>query len=221
MKKLACAMLLLLSPFATAYDSAYSPFYLKFGYGSVDPDIHELDEYDYEQPAGYSLMLGYQASPFLALEGGYVNLGEITESYIEPYGYGTPGYDYYFEEGVYESGAGISASSLAIGVVLSTDVYSGFTAGVRFGYHLWDVEADAYEIDEWTEYFWNSAIGAYEAYDYGNEAGLSETVDGNDPYYGVTLGLGAGNWMFSADYTVYNMEDTAPALGSISVGFRF
>lgn len=214
-------MLLLLSPFAAAYDQGYSPLYLKFGYGSVDPDIQEFDEYDMEHPDGYSLTLGYQASPFLALEGGYVNLGDITESYIEPYGYGDPGYDYYFEEGVYEVGAGISASTVAIGAVLSTDVYRGFSAGLRFGYHLWEVEANAYEMDEWTEYVWNSGIGAYEAYDYGYEDQFSETVDGSDPYYGVTLGLSAGNWIFSADYTVYQMEDMSPALGSLSVGLRF
>lgn len=222
MRKLVCAMLLALSPFASAHDPYSSPLYLKFGFGSVDPDIQELDGYNTDQPSGYGITFGYQSSPFLALESSYIHLGELSKSYDYSSNYGEQGWDDYLVERAASVDLNRSWSTQAIGAVLTTNVYQGFSAGLRFGYHKWEEETDISESGTYTQYEMSSSSGSYEVYiseDYTSE--YSYRTEGNDPYYGVTLGFGASNWVFSADYTVYRMEDTSPALGSLSVGLRF
>ncbi|WP_226662881.1 hypothetical protein [Microbulbifer aggregans] len=221
MKKFACTILLLLSPFATANEQGYNPFYLKLGYGSTDFDSESFIGYEADSANGYSLTLGFQTNRFLALESSFVSLGELPFSYAYEYSYGEPEWDDYRVESSYAGSGNRSWNTRTIGATLSTDVYRRFSAGLRFGYHKWESQSDVTQSGTYSEYEWNPATDSYElsySDDYNYEFSYGNSGDGG--YYGITLGLNTGNWIFSADYTVYEMDRGDPAMGSVSVGFR-
>ena len=222
MNKIVCAMLLALSPFASAQEQKGSPFYLKLGYGRVDLDIHGQKESDTDRPNGYALTFGYQSSPYLALEGSYTHLGEKSGSYSYTNSYGEPGLDDRLVEREVSYDASQYWTTQSIGAVLSTNVYRAFFAGLRVGYHKWETETELSESGTYTEYELNNDTGLYELYiadDFSSQS--SYETGGSDPYYGVTFGLSSGNWVLSADYTTYEMDDSSAALGALSIGVRF
>lgn len=201
-------------------------FYLKSAYGHVDPDVEELEEYldiKLSDPKGYSITLGYRINRFLAVEGGYTDLGEAEGEYQDSY---SDSYTYsngWREDDTYSEKitGSLGATSKMLGMLVSTDMNEKFTAGLRLGIQRWEAEVKATRL---------STIG-YELYDdrgilidfgaLGDPISESATDDGSDAYYGVTVGWAERNWVLSLEHTIFEMEDQKPSLSAIALSYNF
>lgn len=204
--------------------------YLSGSYGSVDHDLQEVEDYTgvkLSSPKGSAITLGYRINRNLAIETGYTDFGsaDARESFSEIYGpyYYAPGYSEE-EEVVYTGSADVTSSSFKLGVVFTTDVWETVSAGLKLGFHNWEVEAAGRYTEDSTFYLIEDATGQrIDSADFGNDVSesLSGSTDGSDAYYGVTAGWRVDNLLLSVDYTRYVMDDIEPTMAAITLGYDF
>lgn len=210
-----------------AYDNGgRSGLYLSGSYGTVDADLQDTGE-KFSSPKGGAITLGYRVNEFIAIEGGYTDLGSAKGSYTDiyiaegPYQY-TDGYSEVREVSDIEK-ATVSGTSTRLGFVVSTNVWDTVSAGLRAGFHRWDVEGKSsydysdtwYLIDDAT----NERVDSYTEYEFSDSD--RDSLDGSDHYYGLTAGWRNGNLLLSVDYTVFVMEEIEPSMASLTLGYDF
>ncbi|WP_237059729.1 outer membrane beta-barrel protein [Microbulbifer sediminum] len=195
-------------------------WYFQAGLSSTDPDASEVEaalaaEFGTDQKfgnaSGYNLTLGYQLTPFIAVEGRYLDMGETeaSDSYAEG-DIAVDGYEFR------QSGKmKLSSTGLAFGAVITTDTAKPFSAGVRAGFNFWDSEATfSYSESLQCDPFFEPC-----SYQYSDS--ISESEDGNDAYYGIVGTYRVGDWVFTLDHTVYTMDEMEPSSTTLSAGMRF
>lgn len=220
---------------AFAYsDIQHNGFYISGGYGIVDNDLDEVEDYvglELSDPNAFSLTLGYRINSWLAAEIGYIDLGSADVSASDqfvswgPEYAGTDGvYDYYTYDEITESGAAeVSATAVKLGGVISTNVWETVSIGLRLGVNLWDAEVKAnydYSEDGYLTLGLDGEVVDTINWDsYSESFGGSE--DGSDFYYGLTAGWRSGNLLLSLDHTFYEMDDIKPSVTSLTLGLDF
>ncbi|WP_444920182.1 outer membrane beta-barrel protein [Microbulbifer sp. CnH-101-G] len=199
-------------------------FYIKSSYGKVDTDISSQEAQEFfgtklSDPNGWFLTLGYRFNNFLAIEGGYADLGEAeakdSQSGFMPYNdYETVYYDYSYK-------SQISAQTKMLGVFLSTDTNKPFYAGVRAGYQSWDAEIELTGKVSESLVWSNGYDQTVELYSYQEDLSYSDDTDGSDLYYGVSAGWNYNNWSLSLEHTIFEMDDQKPSLSSLGLTYNF
>ncbi|WP_444903267.1 outer membrane beta-barrel protein [Microbulbifer sp. CnH-101-E] len=198
-------------------------FYLKSSYGKVDTDVssqeaQELFGTKLSDPNGWSLTLGYRFNNFLAIEGGYADLGEAeakkSDNDVIPDMNGTYYYDYSYK-------AVLNAQTKMLGMFLSTDVSKNFYAGIRAGYQTWDAELKR-KGNFNAKYEWNDDFSqVFDDISYNESLANSESTDGSDLYYGVSAGWNYNNWSLSLEHTIFEMDEQKPSLSSLGLTYNF
>ncbi|USD21072.1 porin family protein [Microbulbifer variabilis] len=189
-------------------------FYLKSTYGSVDTNISSKDALEsfktkLSDSSGWSITLGYRLNKFIALEGGFADLGDTEGSYRhEEWSFSQWG-DEMSEISTIDYK--ISTDTKILGLFLTTDITKDFYAGARVGYQLWD--------EQFQKRHEFSA-----RWDWGDYHGINttdETNDGSDPYYGISVGWNNNNWSLSLEHTIFEMKDRKPSLSSLGLTYNF
>lgn len=222
MKGLGLGTLFALSIFAASNSAAQeNTWYLKFGVASTDPDAGEVEELledefgttkKFDNATGFNFTLGYQLTPFIAVEGSYLDWGDSKLRDSGSYG------DLYYD-GIEVQLSGtttLSGSTKSLGAVLSTDVNRPFSFGVKGGIHFWENEARI-QLDQtirFYDYYGNILVDEYSADE-------SASDDGDDSYYGIIGTYRTAGWMVSLDHTIYKSEDVDPSTTTLSLGIQF
>ncbi|WP_444907142.1 outer membrane beta-barrel protein [Microbulbifer sp. SSSA008] len=192
-------------------------YYLRISYGSVDTDIEAqevIDSYDYSlsDSEGWSFSAGYRINRFLALEGGFSDLGKSSGMYH----YSSTDTNFSITENLSSE---IKLKTL--GLSISTDTKKALYTGLRFGYQRWDVK---YKFKgEYLEYLAApTVIGAPGS---GGPVEYSESSkwrnDGYDWYYGIAAGWNYQNWAIILEHTIYNVDNETPSFSALALSYNF
>lgn len=180
----------------TGNDPAFDPVFAQFE-TNTDCNVDATDN-------AWKAYVGYQFSPYFALEAGYVDLGSL---------------DGDFSTGYSEQGASISTSANIHGSItgvelvgiLSAPLGDVFSVYAKAGVFVWqaDLEGAAQA---------NANIGGFVAND-------SDSVDDSDNGADLTWGGGARanlgrNVRVRADYAKYEVIDTSLITGNVEFIFR-
>ena len=223
MKRFGMGAIAAFSIFAASSSFALeTPWYLKFGIASTDPDAGEVEEllaYEFgtdktfDNATGFNFTVGYQLTPYIAVEGSYLDWGETEISDSGVYGdLSSDGYEY-----AISGTTTLSGSTKAVGAVLSTDVNRPFSFGVKGGVHFWENTAriQLEETDTYYDYYYDTImVNEYSADE-------SASTDGDDTYFGIIGTYRAEKWIISLDHTVYKSEEVDPSSTTVSVGMQF
>lgn len=235
LKKLILATALAASTNATAA-TLEGDWYTRIGIIQTDPDVGAVENFlsetietetgvgesvDFGNPRSYSLNIGYRINSYLAVEAGYTDLGDSSNTYRYFHDYGdlqTQGYEGR-ETMTYKSK--VSGSTKTIGVVLSTNATRAFSVGVRAGVHLWGTKADidSTYTDEYT--YLDADNNVLEGDSRIDEVLLASDTDGEDAYYGVFANWRIGRWSYSLGHTLYKTDDVEPSVSSLALDYDF
>ncbi|WP_444887323.1 hypothetical protein [Microbulbifer sp. JMSA008] len=188
-------------------------FYLKSTYGAVDTDIstQKLQGLNIpdnlSNPKGWSFTLGYQLNNYIALEGGFVDLGDAEG---REYDIVAVDYDDIFARNFKKT---INTQTQIVGLFFSTNINRDFYAGIRTGYQFWDEHFQT----KWESNYLNQSgkiTGTF-------EGSYHRTNNGSDPYYGISAGWNYINWSLSLEHTIFEMEERKPNFSSLALTYNF
>lgn len=205
--------------FASAPDVlALEPkWYVKAGYGVVDPDAVVVEEFvagviaeelgtttevSLKRPKGSNISLGYRLNHYLALEAGYSNFGQTNDKQQYILGANSSEVKTYRTE--------VSGSTGTLAAVLSTDSSKPYSGGVRLGYHAWKTKAQVGYTHQVSE-----ALA--------DDSGwlLSTDGHGQDAFYGVFANWRIDQWTYSLEHTLYPTENADITLSTLSLSMDF
>lgn len=185
--------------------SAYDiPGDLEEIFGGLDELTDEIDSFpgigatfEFEdEDTGVKIFAGIPINPNLAVEFGYVDLGETTVEFtMDSDGTSAP-------PGMTSISSSISVDGFNAAVVGSLPVSDSVSLNGRVGVYLWDVEAEFNSVDTTGEFFNDS---------------FSVSDDGNDIYYGLGLDVG---WL-RLFYEIYDIDGDDINLAGVAVRFGF
>lgn len=219
MKKLPMTIASILLTAASNGFAMEQSWYGKVGFGTTDYDVSEFEGegLKLDDPNGYTLTLGYQWSPFVAFEGSYVDMGEASDRVSEQFGN--------LETDLFESEVSakvaVSATTLALGTVITTDANQPLSGGLKLGYHFWDADAkvNASSVTTFVTGFDGSGNPIVDSVE--ERLGDSASDDGSDLYYGLVGTYRTGQWLVSLEHTVYQSDDSDPSVTAIAFGMQF
>ncbi len=170
-------------------------FYVDLGLGQAKADLGDTAGFNVDDTdTAYSIGAGYKFNDNIAIEGGYLKLG--TASISAPVsGSGT----YYGSPFSYTGTLAASAEvdGFYLGPVLSLPFADKFEAYARAGVYFWDLDAKL------------SASGTvtYNGITHPVGVTVSDSMDGNDPYYGIGAAYKATEKVsVGADWTRYDID---------------
>ncbi|WP_444887324.1 hypothetical protein [Microbulbifer sp. JMSA008] len=221
MKKLILASAIIISTSSTM--AMENSFYFKSTYGMVNTDISSQETQeklstDLSDPNGWSFILGYHLNKFLALEGGYVDLGDAEgryhDRYDSPYGFSAHDTIHNYT---------INTQAKTFGLFLTTDITKDFFAGLRVGYQFWNEHFED-KVTKYLHYYDHDQNGVFTdiaTRSYTEKDQDCEIKDGSDLYYGVSAGWNYNNWSVSLEHTIFEMEERKPSLTSLGLTYNF
>ena len=215
-----------------------SNLYISAGFGQTDLNVEELEDYygvELPKPDAAEFTLGYRIDNNWTAELGFTDFGEISGGYEDewfaggPYFYSTDpltGVEYWEEiHETYGANAKLTASSIRLGTVLSTDASELLSLGLRLGFHMWNADLSAREYSEYrsdlTEGYGGPVVDSLVLSDWGYDDFTRGSEDGTDLYYGLVANLNLNQFTLSAAYTVYEMDDLEPSTTTIALGYNF
>ena len=178
-------------------------FYAGFNYGQASWDV-TLDDVAFlddgsiisasldDSDTSYSLILGYQFNPNFALEGGFIDFGELNVDAT------SDGTGFLYAPGPVNLNA--SADGLffnAKGIIPLSEMFSLYG---KLGLLMWDAEVTL-----------SDSTGR-----------ISDSDDGNDLFYGVGGSLNITRSLaLNADYSLYTLDETDVDVLSIGIQYSF
>lgn len=184
-------------------------WYGRVGFGVTDLDLGGLESdlcsvdlcYDFGTDKGYSLNLGYRLNRYFAMEGGYTDLGEASDTQsVNP-----SLFDPSLPNGEADVKIATSSSNWSMAALATTDSSRALYAGAKLGFHFWETEVDV------------SAPGG------GSMNALSE--DGTDIFYGVFANWRVENWTLGVEHTIFQTEIEGegmdPSITAVSLSMDF
>ncbi|WP_299948598.1 hypothetical protein [uncultured Microbulbifer sp.] len=218
------AMALPLGGQVLAQDTGFfSDTYLRASVAQVDYDVDFVDvgvDLVLGKTTGFTLVGGYQHSPFVSFELGYYNLGEVSDSIPVSYSYGDAMVGFEIEgESTFK--VETSGSTFGASVRLHTDNGKPFYGGALVGYQRWNLEYRNKIVD-------NYRLNTYDLV--GNSVGVEsgtlinrfkESRSGNDPFYGLFVAWVTPVGEFGLEYTVFEVDGEKPKLLGASYAYRF
>lgn len=183
-------------------------WYGKVSYGVTDLDTGRAERdlcsvglcYDLGSDKGFSFNLGYRFNRYFAAEGGYADLGEVSDTQ----GVNASILDPSLPDQEVDLTLSLSTSNWSMAALATTDASREFYAGAKLGFHFWETEADV------------STPGM-------TVNALSE--DGTDIFYGVFANWRTGNWALGVEHTIFQTEvggeGMDPSLTAVSLSLDF
>lgn len=224
MKYTALAILIALS--STGVYAAEKPFYLKASLGYMQFD--SKDSFAVKEDlnsTGYALTFGYRINDYIAIEGGRANLGNISRDYEFTVRDNEIYYDYdeiVVENYNYKSTNETKLKSYSLGLAFSTQIQQNLNAGIRLGVHQWCVDTSGRSEYSGTRswYTEDRELVSVEPYNNSYDWGSSKN-SGSNPYYGAEVNWTTGDWGFSLEHTIYEIQDDSANLSSVGVTYSF
>lgn len=184
-------------------------WYGRAGFGLTDLDVGQMERdlcsvdlcYDFGIDKGFSLNVGYRLNRHLAMEGGYTDLGEASDTQsINP-----SFFDPSLPNGEADVKIATSTSNWSMAALATTDSNKALYAGAKLGFHFWETDVDV------------SAPGG------GSMNALSE--DGTDIFYGVFANWRVDNWTLGVEQTIFQTEidgeSMDPSMTAVSLSLDF
>ncbi|MBB3060616.1 outer membrane beta-barrel protein [Microbulbifer rhizosphaerae] len=192
-------------------------WYVKAGYGMVDPDAIVVEEFvadtieeevdtdaevSLEVPRGQNISLGYRLNHYIAFEAGYSNFGKSKDKH--EYIMGANG----SESKTFRTE--VSGSTGILAAVLSTDTSKPYSGGIRLGYHAWKTK---------TRVDYTHMVSGTLADD--SAQLLSTDEDGQDAFYGAFINWRIDQWTYSLEHTLYPTDNADITMSTLSLSMDF
>jgi len=196
---------------ALAEDDVGSPHFYgtaSIGYSKLDYDFAGFTDVD-DSDTAYSIGIGYSFNDYIAIEAGWLDIGEASASTSASASgtlYGKP----YTVTGsaIVEA----EADGFYIGPIVTPIVTEKFKAYAKIGVYFWDVDAEA------------SASGSltYDGRTYTANAKADASESGEDLYFGFGASYDLTEKLtVRADWTRYDVSDADIDVFAVGIVFKF
>lgn len=178
------------------------------GYAKSDYDFSGFTDKD-DSDTAYSIGIGYDFNKYIAIETGWLDLGQISGS-VSDSASGTLYGKSYTATGAVTFKA--EADGFYLGPIVSIPVTEKFKAYAKAGVYFWDMDADASATISLT----------YDGTTYAADEKASLSDDGEDLYYGLGASYDVTDKLtVRADWIRYDVYDVDIDLFSASLIFKF
>ncbi|NTS76195.1 outer membrane beta-barrel protein [Catenovulum sp. SM1970] len=212
MKKTLLALSLagLFATSAQAESDNLSQFYISasVGQATFDEDFNELEDLGAsvdDSDTAFKFAVGYDFNEYFSVEAGYADLGElaINNSYSDYY---DADFNITYNENIAATVSGLFAS-----VIGKLPINEEFSLFAKVGYYSWDSDIDV--AASVSQYVYGE--------NYKSSAKESDSLDGNDPFFGIGTQYAFDEISIKAEYEIFDIEDSDVNVLTVGASYHF